>query len=370
MKQIITILLLCLAATTVSAKSKITRSYHNESLSKVLELSLDDAIRAVIGFYPMTITYRGNRIFVECIQKSDHRLIGKLIDEQGRPVSFANIVLYHPADSTMIGGGVTNEAGDFVIPCAAGRVRARISSIGFKTMERIMRIVAEKYAYPVDVEYACNFTPDGDYRVNLLQCRTIQTQGLGQAGVMPQVRDFFWRIRGNFMGGNAAIPLQYAVFVKVEPYLALPESRKYAVARRVGELNRMLAGKGAVLIGPGRWGTTTPSLGVPVGFAEINNYVSMSELAYSSHGLRPELSYGSHFFQDLVETGIFYTAIYQGERGCAFNEALFDRYPDRYRELTGDERYEGVVKVYDLGENGAILYSEMESQECFLGVIE
>ena len=169
MKQIITILLLCLVATTMSAKSRITRSYHKESLSKVLEdlnnasnsqtiyfiydeledftvtcsfkrLSLDDAIRAVIGFYPMTVTYRGNRIFVECIQKSDHRLIGKLIDEQGRPVSFANIVLYHPADSTMIGGGVSNEAGDFVIPCAAGRVRARISSIGFKTMERIMPV--------------------------------------------------------------------------------------------------------------------------------------------------------------------------------------------------------------------------------------
>ena len=80
-----------------------------------------------------------------------------------------------------------------------------------------------------------------------------------------------------------------------------------------------------------------------------------------------ELSYGSHFFQDLVETGIFYTAIYQGEEGCEFNEALFDSYPDRYRELTGDEHYEGVIKVCDLGENGAILYSEMETQECFLG---
>ena len=237
------------------------------------------------------------------------------------------------------------------------------------TMERIMRIVAEKYAYPVDVEYACNFTPDGDYRVNLLQCRTIQTQGLGQAGVMPQVRDFFWRIRGNFMGGNAAIPLRYAVFVKVEPYLALPESRKYAVARRVGELNRMLAGKGAVLIGPGRWGTTTPSLGVPVSFAEINRYSGICELAYSSHGLRPELSYGSHFFQDLVEAGIFYAAIYQGEEGCAFDEALFDACPDRYRELTGDESLEGVIRVCELGEKGGILYAEMASQDCFRGAL-
>lgn len=170
MKQIVSILLLCLAATTVSAKSKITRSYHNESLSKVLEdlnaasnsqtiyfiydeledftvtcsfkrLSLDDAVRTVIGFYPMAVTHKGNRIFVECVQKSDHRLKGKLIDEQGHPVPFANIILYHPADSAMIGGGVSNEAGDFVIPCAAaGRVRARISSIGFKTIERIVPV--------------------------------------------------------------------------------------------------------------------------------------------------------------------------------------------------------------------------------------
>lgn len=235
-----------------------------------------------------------------------------------------------------------------------------------QTMTRIMQLVAEKYDYPVDVEYACNFSKNGDYRVNLLQCRTIQTHGLGQAGVMPKVRDFFFRIKGNFMGGNVCIPVRYVVFVKVEPYLALPEGRKYSVARKVGELNGLLRGKGAILIGPGRWGTTTPSLGVPVSFAEINKYICMCELAYKSHGLRPELSYGSHFFQDLVETGIFYTAVYQGEEGCLFNEALFDVCPDRYKELTGDEDLEGVIKVYDMGQPGAILFSEIASQDCFL----
>ncbi|MBS5433619.1 MAG: pyruvate kinase [Firmicutes bacterium] len=236
-------------------------------------------------------------------------------------------------------------------------------------MTRLMAILAAKYNYPVDVEYACNFTPGGDYRVNLLQCRPLQTHGLGQAGVMPKVKDFFFRIKGNFMGGNACIPVRYAVFIKVEPYLALPDGRKYSVARKVGELNGLLREKNAVLIGPGRWGTTTPSLGVPVSFAEINKYSCMCELAYQSHGLRPELSYGSHFFQDLVETGIFYTAVYQGEEGCTFNEALFDLYPDRYRALTGDESFEGVIKVYDLGENGAILFSEIASQDCFLAAL-
>ena len=239
-----------------------------------------------------------------------------------------------------------------------------------QVMKRIMAIVAEKYNYPVDVEYACNFTKQGDYRVNLLQCRTIQTSGLGQAGVMPQVKEFLWRIRGNFMGGNAAIPVRYAVFVEVEPYLSLSEQQKYAAARAVGDLNQILRGRDAILLGPGRWGTTTPSLGVPVRFAEISHYSCICELAYSSHGLRPELSYGSHFFQDLVESAIFYTAIYQGEKGCEFHETRFSAFPDRYRELTGDEKLEGVIRVFDLGEKGALLYSEVKSQDCFLAILQ
>lgn len=186
---------------------------------------------------------------------------------------------------------------------------------------------------------------------------------------MPKVRDFFFRVKGNFMGGNSCVPVRYGVFVDVEPYLALPENRKYSVARRVGELNLKLKGRDAVLIGPGRWGTTTPSLGVPVSFAEINKFTCMCELAYSSHGLRPELSYGSHFFQDLVESGIFYAAVYQGEEGVQFNQALFDSYPDVYTELTGDESLKNVIKVYDFGENGAILFSEISKQDCFLGAL-
>ena len=238
-----------------------------------------------------------------------------------------------------------------------------------QVMKRIMAIVAEKYNYPVDIEYACNFTAQGDYRVNLLQCRTIQTNGIGQAGVKPKVKDTLWHIRGNFMGGNAAIPVRYAVFVKVEPYLSLAEQQKYAVARAVGDLNLKLRDQNAILIGPGRWGTTTPSLGVPVRFAEINHFASMCELAYSSHGLRPELSYGSHFFQDLVESGIFYAAFYQGTPDCRFNEAGFDAFPDRASDFLKDDKLRGVVCVYDFGEGGAILYSEVNSQECFLGLL-
>ena len=234
-------------------------------------------------------------------------------------------------------------------------------------MTEVMALLEERYNYPVDIEYACNFTPDGEYKVNLLQCRTIQTQGLGQAGVMPKVKDFLFRINGNFMGGNACVPIRYAVFVQVEGYLDLPESRKYQVARKIGELNQIITEDGAILMGPGRWGTTTPSLGVPVSFAEISHYACMCELSYQSHGLRPELSYGSHFFQDLVESGIHYAAIYREEKDCIFREDLFAQYPEVYEALTGDTILKDVIRVYDLGKDNAILYSELKTNDCFLG---
>ncbi len=237
-----------------------------------------------------------------------------------------------------------------------------------KVMIRLMKDLSEKYDYPVDVEYACSFLPDRDYKINLLQCRPLQTRGAGQVGIMPKVSDFFFRIRGNFMGGNICLPVRYVVFVKVEAYLDLPERMKYSVARRLGELNILLRDEHTVLMGPGRWGTTTPSLGVPVNYMEISKFDCLCELAYSSHGLRPELSYGSHFFQDLVEAGTFYTAVYQDESDCLFNESLFDGYENCYSKLLGvsDDSMEQVIRVCDMGPGGAILYAEIASQDCFL----
>ena len=239
-------------------------------------------------------------------------------------------------------------------------------------MTEAMRILEEKYNYPVDIEYACNFDEERNYRVNLLQCRPLQTRGIGAAGVMPKVKQLYFRTEGNFMGGNVCLPVRYAVMVRVEPYLALPEQRKYQVARKLGELNSLLRDEHTILLGPGRWGTTTPSLGVPVHFMEINRFDCIAELAYSSHGLRPELSYGSHFFQDLVEAGTFYVALYPGEEGCVLDEALFEECENIYSKLIrlepGDAMSE-VIRVFDLGESGAILYSEVESQECFLAKV-
>ena len=95
--------------------------------------TVDNAVREVVGFYPMKITMNDSLITVECIQKEAQKVIGRVIDEQGKPVEFANVALLSSADSTFINGGVTNQNGDFVIPCRPGRMLIRVSFVGYKT---------------------------------------------------------------------------------------------------------------------------------------------------------------------------------------------------------------------------------------------
>ena len=100
--------------------------------------SLTEAIMQIIGFYPVRVVKRGeNEIFVECTHKTEHHLTGTIIDENRQPVPYANVYLLHPSDSTVIGGGVSNEAGVFVIPYEQPTVLARISYVGYKTVYRL-----------------------------------------------------------------------------------------------------------------------------------------------------------------------------------------------------------------------------------------
>ena len=145
----------------------ITRNYDNVSMSEALrdlnELSRDytisflynelenfrvsthikrksvpDAIMQIIGFYPIRIVQRGKKdIYVECTHKTERHLTGSVIDENRQPVPYANVYLLHPSDSTVIGGGVSNEAGVFVIPYDVPTVLVRISYVGYKTIYRL-----------------------------------------------------------------------------------------------------------------------------------------------------------------------------------------------------------------------------------------
>ena len=180
----ITMLLLCLIAMSGKAQ-RLTHDFQGASLSEALiwidnaqdsyklnfifdeledftvttslkNVSVRDAVRQVCGFYPMHLTFDEQDIYIECFQKETQKVIGRVIDEQGRPIEYANISLlrttpkqYSETNSTyvngqsnvetdgaFINGGVSNENGDFVIPCKARQVILKVSYIGYKTVTR------------------------------------------------------------------------------------------------------------------------------------------------------------------------------------------------------------------------------------------
>lgn len=236
-------------------------------------------------------------------------------------------------------------------------------------MKKLLGVLSKAYNYPVDIEFTVNFDAQGEFKVNVLQCRPQQTRGLGRSVPIPEKADIgncLFYSKGNFMGGNVRLPIDFIVFVSIEDYLKLSEQEKYGIARQIGVLNQALKGKNAMLMGPGRWGTTTPSLGVPVHFTEICHMACMCEISYADQGLMPELSYGSHFFQDLVESGVFYVALFPEQtQRVIFKEDILRSMKNIVEEIVGNESInQEVIRVYD--STGFQLYSDIVSQRVVL----
>jgi pyruvate,water dikinase len=230
-------------------------------------------------------------------------------------------------------------------------------------MREMLTRLSKVYDYPVDIEFTVNFTENKKYKVNLLQCRPLQTRGLGKAVAIPALesnQDCFFASQGNFMGGNVRLPIDFVVFVQARPYLRLNNQSQYSVARQIGLINKALKGENVLLMGPGRWGTTTPSLGVPVHFTELCNMTAIGEVA-SQEGLMPELSYGSHFFQDLVETGIFYVAIFEGKKDVVFHPDYVLKQANLLASILPESApYTEVIHV--AGTEGMEIFSDIVSQ--------
>ena len=212
MKKIYILLLLTVAVGAAKAQ-KISRSYHEQSLSKVLEdlnvattrhnisfvyndledftvttafehLSLDDALTKVVGFYPVRIVRDGERYFVECTHKTELHLKGRLVDNQNSPMPYANISLLSPADSSLIGGGVSNENGDFVIPSEAYRAIVKCTYVGYKTLFRLCEVGDIGTLQLQPAEYTINgVTVEGTHIMNYIDksVHTFSTEQIRQA---------------------------------------------------------------------------------------------------------------------------------------------------------------------------------------------
>jgi hypothetical protein len=242
------------------------------------------------------------------------------------------------------------------------------------TMSRMLKTLERVYEYPVDIEFTGNFNLEGKLQINLLQCRPFQTKGQDVRVAIPErIRDdrILLRQEGHFMGGSVAQSFSRIIYIDPQGYTKLSLSEKYDIARLVGRLNKLIEHRRetpTLLLGPGRWGTTTPAMGVPVTFSEINNVAAIAEIAYKDGSLIPDLSFGTHFFQDLVEMDIFYMAIYPDREGVFFNTAWLDALPNRLSDLSArDDRYAGVVRVCDVADQDLRLLSDVVTQRlvCF-----
>jgi len=243
-----------------------------------------------------------------------------------------------------------------------------LNETGFPEFVRtVLSTLSTAYNYPVDIEFTVNFAPDGEFRFNLLQCRPLQTKGLGRVMEAPQPKQehIFFSSAGDFMGGNVRLHFDYVVFVKATEYLELPDKDKYQAARIIGSVNQKLKDKTVLLMGPGRWGTTTPSLGVPVHFSELCNMAALCEVSYPKAGIVPELSFGSHFFQDIVESDIFYAAVFDGEPGIVFCPDQILSLKNMFPEILPEEKkWDSVIHVAQTP--NLILHSDITNQKLLI----
>ena len=217
-------------------------------------------------------------------------------------------------------------------------------------MREMLHTLEQVYQNPVDIEYTVNMDASGAFMVNLLQCRPLYQGRTGERVDLSalRLRETLFSLRGSSMGPSGRRAVDVVVQVDPLAYYRYPYQKKYGVAAAIGQINRAYAGSGKrlLLLAPGRIGTSSPELGVPVSFGDISNFSAVCEVSDQRAGYMPELSYGSHMFQDLVEAEIVYGAIWNNEKTLAYHPELLERYPDRFLQICPAEpELEGMIRV-------------------------
>ncbi len=217
-------------------------------------------------------------------------------------------------------------------------------------MQNILKTLERVYGTPVDIEYAVNLDKEGDFVVNLLQCRPLFVGG-GEERVSIdglETDRVLFNVRGSSMGTSKKKAVDVVVRVDPAMYNDLPYARKPEVATAVGRINRYYADRQKVLLllAPGRVGTSSPDLGIPTRFSDISCFSIICEVSDKRSGFMPELSYGSHMFQDMVEAEMSYSAIWDDSKTLAYDPAILETLPDRFPEICPDMAdFRGMITV-------------------------
>lgn len=206
-------------------------------------------------------------------------------------------------------------------------------------MRLMLATLRDAYEHPIDTEFTANFLDGGEYRINLVQCRPLQVKSSLPIVEPPDTipsEDLVMVSSGPVIGQSRVDSIDRIICVVPDVYGHLPISERYRVARVIGQLTHVDEAHRAnniMLLGPGRWGTTTPSLGVPVSFAEINAISVLCEIVAMREDLVPDVSLGTHFFSELVEMDMLYLALFPNQTGNKLSLDMIMTAPNKLVEL-------------------------------------
>jgi len=246
-------------------------------------------------------------------------------------------------------------------------------------MRQILKTLQKAYEYPVDIEFTTNFKKDGTYQINLLQCRVLGMADIGRTVELPEhiePEHIIMEAHGAIIGQSMATTIDRIIYVVPTIYGKMTEQNRYSVAKLIGRLVNLDKenNKITMLLGPGRWGTSMPFLGVPVKFREINTVSVMCEIVEMSENLVPDVSLGTHFFNDIVENNILYIAIFPHMNENLLNKNFLEKSPNKLGGMIPDEaQWSEAVRVIDtadLPDNQKLLLnvnSIGQKALCYLG---
>lgn len=221
-----------------------------------------------------------------------------------------------------------------------------------KRLSKMLQILEKNYCSPVDTEFTLRVVnPDSlkpEVEIVLLQCRPQSHLKDSEARLPKNLADENIIFSTSCMAPEGHVEdIQYVVFIPPEGYFALPTSAARAeLSRVISLLNATLKDEGFICVGPGRWGTSTPDLGVQIGYADIYHARALVELTGSGIGPAPEPSFGTHFFQDLIESNIYPLAIDLDDPDTVFKREFFYKLPnDLVRFLPDQAGLENCLRL-------------------------
>ncbi len=219
-------------------------------------------------------------------------------------------------------------------------------------LREILHVLHEAYDYPVDVEFTLNFLDDHDYRIHVVQCRPLPVKGMDTTAPVPLDVPEGNRIIsacGAVIGHSRHIRIDRIIHVLPEVYGHLTMQERHEIARLIGRLNQTVdthQSERVLLMGPGRWGTSCASLGIPVNFSEISHVSVVCEIVTMRENLVPDVSLGTHFLNELIEMDMLYLALFPTRGGNYLNAEFFRETPNRLLEYAPEaKRWAEAVKV-------------------------